>query len=290
MSKPLVIYHANCADGFGAAYVFWKLYGDNGADYIPASYQKDPPDVTDREVFLVDFSYKKEKVIEMASRAFSITHIDHHKSAIEDLAPLVEAGTIESFCNLEKSGAVLAYLYLYGKTELPEIVGENKQILELLNYIQDRDLWKFEYPETRDIMAAIYSYPMEFETWDFIMTAPEMKKILLTEGFAINRRVQKDVETVIKTTKRDIHILGDTVPLINCPPGLVSEALNLINVDQPFAASYFDTISGRNFSLRSQPNKELSKDVSEIAKVFGGGGHKHAAGFVVPRYHPFALC
>jgi len=39
------------------------------------------------------------------------------------------------------------------------------------------------------------------------------------------------------------------------------------------------------FSLRSQ---EGGIDVSEIAIKFGGGGHKHAAGFKVDRNHILA--
>lgn len=34
MNRPLVIYHGNCADGFSAAWCFWRKYG-TGADYLP---------------------------------------------------------------------------------------------------------------------------------------------------------------------------------------------------------------------------------------------------------------
>lgn len=36
-----------------------------------------------------------------------------------------------------------------------------------------------------------------------------------------------------------------------------------------------------SYSLRS---REGGVDVSEIAKQFGGGGHKHAAGFRLPEF------
>jgi len=41
--RPLVIYHGNCADGFSAAWCFWRKYG-TGADYVAGVYQQDPPD------------------------------------------------------------------------------------------------------------------------------------------------------------------------------------------------------------------------------------------------------
>ncbi len=43
--NPLCIYHGNCADGFGAAWVF-KRYADREFDFHPGVYQNDPPDVT----------------------------------------------------------------------------------------------------------------------------------------------------------------------------------------------------------------------------------------------------
>ena len=55
MNKPLVIYHGNCADGFSAAWCFWRKYGED-ADYHAGVYQQDPPDVTGRAVFLVDLA------------------------------------------------------------------------------------------------------------------------------------------------------------------------------------------------------------------------------------------
>ena len=89
MNKPLVIYHGNCADGFSAAWCFWRKYGD-GADYHAGVYQQDPPDVTGRDVYLVDFSYKAPVVARMLKVARSVCLIDHHKTAIDDLRPLKE--------------------------------------------------------------------------------------------------------------------------------------------------------------------------------------------------------
>jgi len=87
MNKPIVIYHGKCADGFSAAWCFWDKYGDQ-YDYHAGVYGKEPPDVTDRLVFLVDFSYKRAVVEQMIKQAKSVTLIDHHKTAIEDLADL----------------------------------------------------------------------------------------------------------------------------------------------------------------------------------------------------------
>ena len=78
---------------------------------------------------------------------------------------------------------------------------------------------------------------------------------------------------------------GQLVPVANLPYTLTSDAGHLMCVEPhegslaPFAACYWDPPDGRVFSLRSA---EGGYDVSEIAKAYGGGGHKNAAGFTMP--------
>lgn len=52
-----------------------------------------------------------------------------------------------------------------------------------------------------------------------------------------------------------------------------------------FAACYWDTPTGRVFSLRST---DEGMDVSVIASQYGGGGHRNAAGFRVAFDHELA--
>lgn len=48
---------------------------------------------------------------------------------------------------------------------------------------------------------------------------------------------------------------------------------------------YYDTAEARHFGLRSADD---GADVARIAQEYGGGGHRHASGFKVPRSHPLA--
>ena len=66
--KIIIIYHSNCLDGFGSAYIAWKQFGED-ADYIPAHYGNSPPDVKDKKVYIVDFSYPREVLLKMAEDA-----------------------------------------------------------------------------------------------------------------------------------------------------------------------------------------------------------------------------
>lgn len=271
--KPLCIYHGNCADGFGAAWVF-KRYADREFDFHAGVYQNDPPDVTGRDVYLVDFSYKRAVVEAMRARANRVVLIDHHKTAIDDLAPLIESKAIESLVSLDNSGAMLAWRWFNGNFSEPPA---------LLRHIEDRDLWRFALHRTREIQACVFSHPYDFAAWDELMATDPQK--LAGEGAAIERKHHKDIAELTKVVTREFTIGGHTVPVANLPYTLTSDAGHLLAQGKPFAGCYWDTPEGRVFSLRSTDD---GLDVSEIAKQYGGGGHAHASGFRVPYGHELA--
>lgn len=283
----LCIYHSPCADGFGAAWAVWKRFPD--WEFYPGVYQNPPPDVTDRDVVLVDFSYKRSVLDEMAGEARSLLILDHHKSAAEDLVGLPAArstweqhvgylgapgcSAVGALFDMERSGAGIAWDFFHPDTQRPA----------LIDHIEDRDLWRFALPGTREIQAALFSHPYDFMLWDgFMMGEPEggILEGLRLEGAAIERKHHKDVAELVGVCRREMQIGGHVVPVASLPYTLTSDAGALMCEDgAPFAACYWDTPDGRVFSLRSLPD---GMDVSEIAKQYGGGGHKNAAGFRAP--------
>lgn len=283
--KPLVIYHGNCADGFSAAWCFWRKYRD-GAEYVAGVYQQNPPDVAARDVYLVDFSYKANVVARMLEQANSVTLIDHHKTAIDDLRPLKEAEIASNgnglgdrfgwFCDLNRSGATLAWDYLFPNEPRPLLLG----------HIEDRDLWRFKLAGTREIQAFVFSHEYTFEQWDKLMSADQIELLKMNAaGAAIERKHRKDVAELVGVCKRRMVIAGYDVPVASLPYTLVSDAAHAMAQGEPFAACYWDTAEGRVFGLRAADD---GMDVSEVAKRYGGGGHAKAAGFKVPREHELA--
>ena len=99
-----------------------------------------------------------------------------------------------------------------------------------------------------------------------------------TEGSAIERKHFKDINELIGVVTRPMLIGSYEVPVANLPYTLTSDAGHKLAAGKPFAACYWDTPKGRVFSLRST---DEGMDVSEIAKLYGGGGHRNAAGFTV---------
>jgi len=264
----ICIYHGNCADGFGAAWAVRKAAKEKNeiVDFYPGIYQEIPPNVKNKDVIMVDFSYKRPVLLEMAKDANHILILDHHKSAKEDLINL--PGNVEVYFDMERSGAMMAWDYFHGGKEPPE----------LIKHIQDRDLWKFELQGTREIQAAVFSYPYDFDIWDTLIEENPAK--LAQEGMAIERKHFKDIREFIKSAAYRMDIAGYNVPVLNAPYFWSSDAGHIMGENEPFAACYWDIQDGRIFSLRSSDN---GIDVSEIAKRFGGGGHKHAAGFKIKR-------
>lgn len=273
-TKPLCIYHGNCADGFGAAWVVWK-YFKGEVDFVAGVYQELPPDVQERDVIVCDFSYKPDVMKKIMDECKSLLWLDHHKSAIEDMQPVMkdinclDESKFYFVLDMNRSGAMITWDHFFNGQEPPQ----------LLKHIQDRDLWKFALPNTEMIQGALFSYSYDFEVWDNLMTHPHFIEELYKDGLAIGRKHHKDISELVKVTKRRMIIAGHDVPVANLPYTLSSDAGHLMGKGEPFAACYWDTPQGRVFSLRSS---ECGEDVSEIAKQFGGGGHKHASGFRVP--------
>lgn len=266
--KKLCIYHGNCLDGFGAAWAVHYALGENIAFY-KGIHQQLPPDVTGLDVFLVDFSYKKELLEAMLKTAASITILDHHISAEEDLRELLNNGEINGLFDMSKSGAMLAWHWF----------NSDQQVPELIKHIQDRDLWQFKLDGSREINAALASYPFDFEIWDKLMADNSGElEMLKRDGEAIERKIQKDVKDLIASGVRRMSIAGYDVPVLNAPSVYVSDAGHIMSIGEPFAACYWDHPDGRSFSLRSSDD---GIDVAEVAKEYGGGGHKKAAGFTV---------
>lgn len=271
MKTPLVIYHGNCQDGFSSAWACWLRYPE--WEFYPATHGDPPPDVSGRHVYMLDFSYKQQTIEAMRAQGNTIAIIDHHVTAQAELAYFEENPDrgVNVLFDMEKSGARLTWEYFHAKEDVPE----------LILHVEDRDLWRFALEGTREISAAVFSYPYEFETWSTLAhRCGNARAELVLEGAAIDRRHRRDVRELVKSLRQRMVIGGVEVWVANIPYTMTSDAGHLMcDGGEQFAACYWDTPTGRTFSLRS---REGGADVSQIAKLYGGGGHKHAAGYQIP--------
>lgn len=266
MRDIIVLYHANCTDGFGSAYAAWKHFGDK-AEYIPVAYGDNLPDVTGKDVYMLDYSCKREVAKGIATIAKCLTIIDHHKTAYEDLQDLMDSGVINGIFDMNKSGAVLTWEWFHGEDDIPA----------LFLYLQDYDLWRFYLRNTKAIVAGLRSYEMNFEVWSKYAESLANLVKLSSEGESILRNHMQLVKSAAENARR-IILCGFDVPCVNANGFLASDLGALLAEGEAFSVTYYiDAKGGERVSLRSE---EGGADVSEIAKEMGGGGHKHAAGYV----------
>ena len=264
MSKILIYHGGGCSDGFCSAFLFWKVFG-NEIEYAPRAYNDKVPDVKDKEVYMVDFSYDKETIEKILSECKSLVWLDHHQTSHELMLNLKHEKAL-IVTDQNKSGAMLAYDYLTS-------LGHDLTKYELLaRYIEDNDLWKFELPDSKEFSTAERSYPQDFEVWNNFNV-----KELIEIGKPMLKFYNQKIEDIARLAYDKI-IFGHNVPIVNCPGLFASDIGHVLCKGKPFSVSwsYLGKYKKFKFALRSDEN---GLDVAELAQKVGGGGHKHAAGF-----------
>ncbi len=266
-----IIYHASCFDGFCSAWLCHKVWPN--AEFIPANYGWKPPDVTNKNVLIVDFSYPRSILLELKEKAASLQVLDHHETAKDELQDL-------DFCtfDMKRSGAGLTWDYLAKHEPFPEWATARRHWL--VEYVQDRDLWLKELPNSNAINACLRSYPLDFSVWDKL--AQRTPQDFIIEGEAILRHQQQTINHHLKYLEK-IKISDLIGKGCACSdPHIWSELMACAferDPSLPFAVVWCDTINGeRLYSIRTQKD---GLHAGNLAKLLGGGGHPGSAGFKV---------
>lgn len=277
LNPVVIIYHANCPDGFAAALaarLFFKQYDNHKShvSFYKGRHGSAAPDCQDKEVYIVDFSYRRQEMKLLCQQAVKVTLIDHHISAEKELVDLEsECENLEIHFDMSQSGAILSWKHFH---ESPPP--------ELFKHIQDNDLWQFKLNHTRSIIMAIMSYEMDFKLWTNWLNNENSLHELHKEGKILERQAKKLIKRY-KQAARMGKIAGYTIPVVNAPTSIGSELLHQLSENYPFAAAYEDKLERRVWQLRSGGKKAI--DVSEVAQQFGGGGHKNASGFSTEHFN-----
>lgn len=268
-APTVVVYHDNCADGFCAAWLI-RANVSQKVRWVPATYGDGPPVVSEEDVlWVVDFSYPRDVLEELNRKCKGVVVLDHHKTAREQLEGL-------DFCyfDMSKSGARLTFEHLRrcGLLTRHADYAENETPL-LVAYTEDRDLWKWELPYSREINAALRTYPLDFDVWDKLDEQASLDH-LIVEGRAIVREVRLLSAAAVEKGRR-LRVNGHTVLVVNScllASDIASEAK-----DVDVVLVWHQRSDGKyHYEFRSKSDL----DVSEVAKRLGGGGHRRAAGAI----------
>jgi nanoRNase/pAp phosphatase (c-di-AMP/oligoRNAs hydrolase) len=273
MNKTAIAFHSlgngrHCTDGFGSAYSAWCKFKDT-ADYIPCVHNEDAPVFDGYEtVYFVDFAYPLESMLKIAAKVKKVVVIDHHITNIKNLKNLTTlVDNVECVFDLERSGAMMTFNYFF-----PE-----KKPCWLLYYIQDNDLWQFKLDNSKAITRALRTYEQDFEVWEQLMRKEDIAyQVMINKGLPLEYEFERNVNMLMKNVGY-VVLNGQCVKTVNCPVEFSSEVGNAITKfnDTEFGVAYSLIGDEVIVSLRSVGDF----DVSAVAQLYGGGGHKNAAGF-----------
>lgn len=261
-NNVVVIYHANCTDGFGAAYSAWKKFKDD-AIYIPMDHggTYTIPEVVDKDVYILDFSYPKDLYLEILSQAKTVTLIDHHQTAYENLKDCCGC-----HFDLSKSGAHLAWLFFHPTLPTPRFI----------NYIEDADILKFEFEDTKHFYHGLHTLAYDFEQWEQLENE-EFLNELIVKGKGIHEFYLFQLEHILKDAK-PVYLNGVAGLMINTNTLFASDiGFILAQRSGTFALVWNERSNMVKCSLRSVKGF----DCSVIARRFGGGGQERASAFTV---------
>ncbi len=265
-AKTVVLYHANCPDGFGGAYAAWKKFSEN-ALYLPVSHGEKPPqEIGGAHVYLIDFCYPRAIMEEITKRAAEVTVLDHHLG-VQDVVESIP----EHVFATDHSGATIAWSYLHPHEPVPA----------LLRYVEDGDLYRFSLPDTHAILSYVYTEPFDFPSWDSLREKLEdaaTRAKLVEKGTLYYAHHQHIVKKIAESAKR-VLFEGYPCYLASASRFFASDVGHtLIEKLPPLALILSARVDGIRVSLRS--NGDV--DVSALARKYGGNGNPQAAAFSIP--------
>ena len=285
MNKTVILYHKDCMDGMGSRYAAWKKFGDS-AEYYACQYGKPLPDFEkgpEIEVFFLDYSTSRTELEALGEACSRVVVLDHHQTAQEALEGCNHP-KVEIVFDMNRSGAVIAWEYFHPNARVPM----------LLQYIQDRDLWRFHLGEdTKRIHAGLGTLKGNMFAWneyashdgDYFKAKPAIMggnplRDVIERGKVLLDRDEDAVRYQVPQNVRVEQFMGYNCGFLNTGQ-LVSEMGHAMYSDETLGVDIGICWFALNdnqivLSLRSEQGTDV--DVSKIAAYFGGGGHKHAAG------------
>lgn len=268
MSKPIVIHHLD-HDGYGAALAAFAKFGLE-AEYIAVDWGQPMPEIpSGAEVYILDFSYPREELVALSERVDKLVVVEHHETAAKVLK-----GLDFVIHEPKRAACIAAWKYFYPEAEIPG----------LLLRIEDRDLWKFDHDDTKPVYAYLLTAGSDIARWDDLRALYEQSPAAIVEpGKALNEFMYA-ASMVLAAEAGPMAIGKKVVVAANVAlcwlQSQVADTLLKKHPDVAFVAVWRQRGDGSTvFNLRSLPGKA---NVAKVAETFGGGGHKQAAGFILP--------
>ena len=269
-------FHDSDLDGYCSAAIVKHRHPE--CELIGINYGREFPwdNLTIGEtVFMVDFSLPGAQMVALAERT-NLVWIDHHSSAIAAF----KKAEIE-FAGLQRIGVgacALVWEYLFPDKPLPYFI----------KLLSDWDVWRHTDRNCKPFQYGmrLWSHDPNDQVWGqlFADTSKEILMHILDQGRSIVKYEEQSNAMRVEAAAFETDLEG--LKCIACNQMMTNSTLfDSVWDDSKYAAMIsFGWRAGRwSVSLYS-----TKADVSKIAVKFGGGGHKHACGFVCDQL-PFKL-
>jgi len=273
----VVIYHNACHDGTGSAYAIWKynkMNGNKEIEYYPLSYNSRIPEIKGKNVLMCDISFNKKTMLELIGNNKKFLVIDHHITAKKELREI--DGRYKIF-DMKHSAAYLTWKYCF----------PNKSVPLLIEYIQDRDLWKNELKDVNAFASWFYTLSHDFEVYDEYSNDEKLKSSIEKKGYCYNEINKHYIDQLCKYAKTKFVEINNKyyfVATVNSTLLKSDVGARLLEdyplIDFSLVYSINDWTNSTNFSLRSTCKHV---DVSSIANNLRGGGHRNASGVLIKK-------
>ena len=271
--RPLVVYHARCADGFGAALAAW-LYYEGQVEFLPCDHgdmktPADLPDVQGRAVYILDFSFAPDVMAAIEMQAAKLVMLDHHKSAAEKLTGFRCRCGVVHF-DMDHSGARLAWDFFLPERPLPD----------LIRYIEDRDLWRWQFDHSPAFLAALDMEPMSFGRWAEIAAFDATQvQAFMQRGQAMDEKFCRLAEDIAAQAE-PVVFNGVQGLMVNAPGVFHSLVGDLLSRRSGTFALMWSASKGVVVKVGLRSQRDF--DCIPLAESMGGGGHAQACGFRMP--------
>ena len=266
----VVFYHANCPDGFGAAWAYWRARTGGQAGcaappthFIPLGHHDTVlPDVKGLRVIMVDVALRDTAMMDhLASTALEFRLLDHHQTGFEQYQDRPWA-----FFDLTRSGSVLAWADSHPDEPLPR----------LLRCIQDRDLERPMDIDTEAVLQVVDSIPRTFEAWEglhrHLVSNPQP---MLQNGRLMRDRMHAAVERLM-VNAIPVEMDGHKGWAVNAQIELGALAANRLALREGAEFGFAWFVDAQGLVRGSWRSHTL--DVIPLARHYRGGGHPYSAG------------
>jgi len=270
------IFHHNDLDGKVSAAVVLFLKGGGGKVYanmdlkeidcVAMNYTNsiNLKDIQEgEEVWILDYSIPPNEMRELLKITNRVFWIDHHKTAIEKYK---DAGIeVLGLRKVDKAGCELTWEYCFKNSNYPDLV----------KYVGDRDVWRWQYGKTTKFFCCgLLQYSDNvYLLSQMINLDPSVALKLINNGKIVDLWLQKRNKAYLEAYGFIGEFEGHTA--IVCNHALVGS--EFFDSCQEYKLLILFVFTGQRFAVSLYSRDGL--DVSELAKKYGGGGHHSAAGF-----------